>query len=76
MLTAEGNQSNTILFDIQPQQKDSVIALAKQSGLPVDGTVPIVNMRLEKVNNITVETLEKRQHDKNASVEYLTVSTA
>lgn len=59
MLSASGNQSNTILFDIQPAQTDSVIALARQQGLQVDGTVPIVNMRLEKVNNITVETLEK-----------------
>ena len=58
-LTAEGNRSNTILFDIQPQQKDSVVALAKQFNLPVEGTVPIVNMRLEKVNNITGETLRK-----------------
>ena len=58
-LTAEGNRSNTILFDIQPQQRDSVIALAKQFDLPVDGTVPIVNMRLDKVNNITAETLRK-----------------
>ncbi len=59
MLSASGNQSNTILFDIQPSQKDSVIALAEQQGLPIDGTVPIVNMRLEKVNAITAETLEK-----------------
>jgi putative ABC transport system permease protein len=58
-LTARDNRSNTILFDIRPQQKDSVIALAKQFNLPVDGTVPIVNMRLEKVNNITGETLRK-----------------
>jgi putative ABC transport system permease protein len=59
MRSAGGNQSNTILFDIQPQQKDSVIALAKQQGLPIDGTVPIVAMRLEKVNNITVDLLKK-----------------
>lgn len=59
MLSASGNQSNTVLFDIQPAQRDSVVALARQQGLPVDGTVPIVNMRLEKVNNMTVETLEK-----------------
>ncbi len=59
MLSASGNQSNTVLFDIQPIQKDSVIALARQQGLPIDGTVPIVNMRLERVNSITVETLEK-----------------
>ncbi len=59
VLAASGNQSNTVLFDIQPAQKDSVVALARQQGLPIDGTVPIVNMRLEKVNDITIETLEK-----------------
>jgi len=59
VLSASGNQSNTILFDIQPAQKDSVIALARQQGLPIDGTVPIVNMRLEKVNDITLEILQK-----------------
>jgi len=58
-LTARDNRSNTILFDIRPQQKDSVIALAKKFNLPVDGTVPIVNLRLEKVNNITGEILRK-----------------
>src|SRR6187399_2387440 len=58
-LTARDNRSNTILFDIQPQQTDSVIALAKQFKLPIDGAVPIVNIRLEKVNNITSETLRK-----------------
>lgn len=58
-MTARDNRSNTVLFDIQPQQKDSVVALAKQFNLPVDGTVPVVNMRLEKVNNITGETLRK-----------------
>jgi putative ABC transport system permease protein len=58
-MTARDNRSNTILFDIQPQQRDSVVALAKQFNLPVDGTVPIVNIRLDKVNNITGETLRK-----------------
>lgn len=59
VLSASGNQSNTILFDIQPIQKDSVIALARQQGLLIDGTVPIVNMRLERVDSFTVETLER-----------------
>jgi putative ABC transport system permease protein len=58
-LTARDNRSNTILFDIQPQQTDSVIALARQFNLPIEGAVPIVNMRLEKVNSITGETLRK-----------------
>ncbi len=59
MLAARGDQSNTILFDIQPSQTDSLIALARQQGLPVKRTVPIVNMRLEKVNDITLERLQK-----------------
>ncbi len=58
-LTARDNRSNTILFDIQPQQRDSVVALAKEFNLPFDGTVPIVNMRLEKINSINAETLRK-----------------
>jgi len=58
-LTARDNRSNTILFDIQPQQTDSVIALARRFNLPIDGAIPIVNMRLEKVNSITGETLRK-----------------
>ena len=57
--SASGNRTNTVLFDIQPQQRDSIIALAKQFSLPIDGTVPIVNMRLEQVNNVRVETLQK-----------------
>lgn len=58
-MTARDNRSNTILFDIQPQQTDSVIALARQFNLPIDGAVPIVNMRLDKINHITGETLRK-----------------
>lgn len=57
-LSARGNQPNTVLFDIQTAQKDKVLAMAKQEGLPVNGTVPIVNMRLEQVNNINAATLE------------------
>jgi putative ABC transport system permease protein len=57
-LSASGNQPNTVLFDIQTAQKDKVLAMVKQQGLPVNGTVPIVNMRLEQVNNITAATLE------------------
>lgn len=58
-LAAGGNQSNMVLFDIQTAQREEVMTLTKKQGLPVNGTVPIVNMRLEKVNNITAEMLEK-----------------
>lgn len=56
-LSAQGDQPNMVLFDIQSSQRDSVMALARSQGLPVDGTVPIVAMRLEAVNDITAETL-------------------
>jgi putative ABC transport system permease protein len=56
-LSSSGNQPNTILFDIQPEQRESVVALARQNGLPVSGSVPIVNMRLESINSITPEVL-------------------
>jgi len=59
MLSASSNNYNTILFDIQSSQKDSVVALARQQGLRVDGTIPVVNMRLDQVNSIRAETLEK-----------------
>jgi putative ABC transport system permease protein len=58
-LSASGTQPNTVLFDIQPAQRERVVALAQQQGLPVNGTVPIVNMRLERINNITSETLQQ-----------------
>ena len=53
--SASGNQPNMVLFDIQTAQKDKVATLTKSLGLPVNGLVPIVNMRLDKVNNITAE---------------------
>lgn len=56
-LTASGNQPNMVVFDIQSAQRDNVLALAKQQGLPVNGTVPIINMRLESVNSNTAETV-------------------
>ena len=58
-LSASSGQSNAVLFDIQPAQKDSLVALTMQQGLPVHAVVPIVNMRLEQVNQITAATLEK-----------------
>ena len=58
-LSASNDRPNMVLFDIQPNQKDSVIELAKVRGLKADGTVPIVNMRLIKLKDITPEILAK-----------------
>ena len=57
--SASGNQPNMVLFDIQTSQRQQVMDLAAKYNLPVKGTVPIVNMRLEAVNNITAGALEK-----------------
>ncbi len=58
-LSAGGNQPNIVLFDIQTSQKQGILDLVKKQGLPANLTVPIVNMRLEAVNNITASTLQK-----------------
>lgn len=58
-LSSSGNQPNMVLFDIQANQQDTIIALTRQHGLPVTATVPIVSMRLESVNSINASTLEK-----------------
>lgn len=57
MLTASGNQPNMVLFDIQTAQRQGVLQLAKKQGVHVNGTVPIVNMRLESVNGISAASL-------------------
>ena len=58
-LSASGKQPNMVLFDIQEAQRDSLVGLTRKEGLPVDGTVPIVTMRLESVNRTTAATLKK-----------------
>lgn len=58
-LSASGNQPNIVLFDIQSSQKQAVLNLARMQGLPVNETVPIVNMRLEQVNGITSAKAQK-----------------
>lgn len=58
--TGQENQSNTILFDIQPAQKEGVINLMKENKLDVKQVVPIITCRLSKVKGRTIEAI---QHD-------------
>src|ERR1019366_7008888 len=58
-LSAGPNQPNIVLFDIQSSQKQGVSDLARQYGLPVKETIPIVNMRLEEVNGINAAQVVK-----------------
>ncbi len=57
--TGNKNQSNTILFDIQPNQKEGVVQLIKEHHLPVNQVVPIITCRLKEVNGRTVEEIQK-----------------
>ncbi len=51
----QDNRANTVLFDIQTDQKDAVAALLKEQGLPVLDEAPVVTMRLQSIKGIEVE---------------------
>lgn len=61
--TGNENQSNTILFDIQPSQKDGVVELMKAQNLPVNQLVPIVTCRLSQVKGKTIDSLQRDTSD-------------
>ena len=61
--TGQENQSNTILFDIQPSQKDGVIKLMHDNALPVKQVVPIITCRLTQVKGKNVEDIQKDTTD-------------
>ncbi|MDQ2655898.1 MAG: FtsX-like permease family protein, partial [Bacteroidota bacterium] len=61
--TGQENQSNTILFDIQPSQKDGVIQLMKDNNLEVNQVVPIVTCRLRELNGRSAEELQQDTTD-------------
>lgn len=56
--TGAENQSNTILFDIQPSQKDGVVQLMKDNKLDVKQVVPIITCRLSEVKGRTIEAIQ------------------
>lgn len=49
-IAGQGNRPNMILFDIQTPQKEAVAELVKQQGMPLMQQVPIVSMRLERID--------------------------
>ncbi len=61
--TGQENQSNTILFDIQPSQKDGVIKLMQDNKLDVKQVVPIITCRLSKIKGKTIEEIQKDTTD-------------
>lgn len=62
--TGQENQSNTILFDIQPTQREGVVKLMEENKLKVNQVVPIVTCRLSEVNGKSVEALQNDTTDK------------
>ncbi|MEO7215380.1 FtsX-like permease family protein [Mucilaginibacter sp.] len=58
-LSSSGNQSNMILFDIQTSQEKPLAELTRKQGLPVLSQVPIITMRLDKVNGKTAADAKK-----------------
>jgi putative ABC transport system permease protein len=61
--TGNENQSNTILFDIQPSQKQGVVDLMKEQKLPVNQLVPIITCRLAEIKGKTVDSLQRDTSD-------------
>jgi putative ABC transport system permease protein len=57
------NQSNTIMFDIQRDQRDGVVELMKNSDLKINQVVPIVTCRLSEVMGRSVAELQKDTTD-------------
>ncbi len=58
-LSASTNSANMILFDIQTSQKNGLEKLTLQHHMPVISQVPVVTMRLEKVNGKTAIQVKK-----------------
>jgi putative ABC transport system permease protein len=61
--TGQENQSNTILFDIQPWQKDGVVKLMQDNKLDVKQVVPIITCRLSEVNGRSIEEIQNDTTD-------------
>ena len=57
------NQSNTILMDIQPSQKEGVVKLTNELNLPIQQLVPIVTCRLSSIKGKTVSEFQSDTTD-------------
>lgn len=53
------DRPNTVLFDIQPSQKDGVLALTEKFELPALQVVPIVTTRLRALNELSIEEIQQ-----------------
>lgn len=61
--TGQENQSNTILFDIQPFQKEGVVKLMQENKLEVKQVVPIITCRISEVKGKSIEAVQQDTTD-------------
>ncbi len=61
--TGQENQSNTILFDIQPAQREGVTKLMTDNKLEVKQVVPIITCRLSELKGKSVESYVTSEED-------------
>ena len=54
----KGERSNTVLFDIQPHQKEQVVELSKKYKIPVQQLVSIITTRVKSVRDSTVAEIQ------------------
>ncbi|MEZ5275672.1 MAG: FtsX-like permease family protein [Opitutaceae bacterium] len=57
--TVAEDESNMILFDIQPDQRDGVAGLLEANRAPLIEEAPVVTMRLTAINGRTVDEIRK-----------------
>jgi len=58
-LSSGKNQANMVLFDIQNTQQKAVSNLARSFGLPVLSEVPVITVRIDKINGKSLSDLPK-----------------
>ncbi len=58
-------QSNMVLFDIQPDQRDEIVESLERNGLPVMQQTPVVSMRLAGLNGRTTAEIMQDSTDRS-----------
>lgn len=58
-ISAQQNEANMLMFDIQPSQREGISQLAQKSGYPIVESVPIVTMFMEAVNGTSLQDVLK-----------------
>ena len=66
-LSDAGDQPNMVLFDIQPDQIKGVTSIIEKAGYTIIETVPIVTMRLVKINGRSVPEIKSDPQSKTES---------